>query len=233
MCKDDENISLVRSDRKRIFGDYGKGLMATFAGVLVSRKSHEVLDCDLFMEKLLTYHWRVLMRLMYCAEYCFEAIADHKVISHVYHAKQPVPFKTMKMSSKLSSIRKKYPLKYYGGLSFCCNVFLCCYIDKDFNKSMAQIYLKGSDKYKLNDNVIVNFCFPALGVAVPLQPGPGDFLLFNDQIPHCVLSRCKHTDQIMVLLMCLKTSFVWLNNNTLSLNTRQAVLAKHYHSLYN
>jgi hypothetical protein len=73
--------------------------MATCAGVQVSRNRQGVLDCAPFMEKLLHHHWRVLMSLMRCAEYCFEATADHQVISHVFYAKQVVLFKTMEMSS--------------------------------------------------------------------------------------------------------------------------------------
>jgi len=91
----------VRSDQKHIFGDYGEPVMATCAGVQVSKNSQGVLDCAPFMEKLPQHHWRVSMSLMLCAKYCCEAIADHQVISHVYHAKQVVPFKTMNMSSFL------------------------------------------------------------------------------------------------------------------------------------
>jgi len=66
--------------------------MATCAGVQVSRNSQGVLDCAPFVEKLPQHHWRVLRSLMRCAEYCFEAITDHHVISLVYHAKQVVSF---------------------------------------------------------------------------------------------------------------------------------------------
>ncbi len=45
-----------------------------------------------------------------------------------------------------------------------------------FTMSMAQIHLKGSEQYNVDDNVVVYFCFPMLGVAVQLRPG--DFLLF-------------------------------------------------------
>jgi hypothetical protein len=224
-CSKMKRTSLVRSDKKRIFGDYGERVMATCAGVQVSRNSQGVLDCAPFMENLPQHHWRVLMRLMRCAEYCFEAFADHQVISHVYHAKQVVPFKTMNMFS----CKKSSALKYYGGLAFGCNLFLRCHTDDDFTMSMAHVHLKGKDQYSLSDNVVVYFCFPTLGVAVPLRPG--DFLLFNAQIPHCVSSRCKHTDQIMVLSMYLKTSVVGLNNNDLQLNTRQAILAQRYKSI--
>ena len=50
--------------------------------------------------------------------------------------------------------------------------------------SIAQIFLKGKEFYTEKDDAVVYFCFPTLGVAVPLRPG--DFLLFNALIPHCV-----------------------------------------------
>ena len=224
-CSKRKRTSLVRSDRKRIFGDYGERVMATCVGVQVSRNSQGVRDCAPYMDDFPQHHWRVLMSLMRCAEYAFEAIADHQVISHVHHAKQVVPFKTMNMSS----CKKSSALKYYGGLAFGCNLFLRCHTDDDFTMSMAHVHLKGKDHYSAADNVVVYFCFPTLGVAVPLRPG--DFLLFNAQIPHCVSSRCKHTDQVMVLSMYLKTSVVGLNNNELQLNSRQSILAKRYQSI--
>ena len=96
---------------------------------------------------------------------------------------------------------------------------------------MAHIHLKGKDKYEIDDKVIVYFCFPTFGVAVPL--GPGDFLLFNALIPHCVSSRCRYAEKIMCLLMCLKTSVAGMNNNQLCLNSKQTVLADRYRTLIN
>jgi hypothetical protein len=105
-CSKLKKTSLVRSDRKRVFGDYGEQVMFTSAGVQVSRNSWEVLGCAPFMDKLPQHHWRVLMSLMGCAKNSFEAIANSEVISHVYHAKQVVPFKTMKISSLLGKSTK-------------------------------------------------------------------------------------------------------------------------------
>jgi hypothetical protein len=131
----------------------------------------------------------------------------------------------------MSSCSHASPLKYYSGLAFGSNMFLQCHTDPDFTMSMAQIHLKGKDKYKLDDNVIVYFGFPTLGAAVPLQPG--DLLLFNALIPHCVLSRCRHADKIMCLSLYLKLAMVGMNNNKLHLNTKQTVLAKRYHAIVN
>ncbi len=67
-----KRISLVRSDQKRIFGDYGTKVMYTCAGVQVSRRSRMMFESAPFMKKLPRNHWRVLMRLMTMAEHCFE-----------------------------------------------------------------------------------------------------------------------------------------------------------------
>jgi hypothetical protein len=74
------------------------------------------------------------MRLMQYAELSFESMADHQVLSHMHHAKQVVPFKTMTMSSDPT------PLKYYGALAFGCNVFLRCHTDDDFTMSMIRSF---------------------------------------------------------------------------------------------
>ena len=226
-CEKLKKTSVTRSDGKRIFGDYGKSVMYTCVGVQVSRNSPEVLNFNAVMEKLPECHWHVLMKLMRHAEYCFEAIADNEVISHLYHAKQVVPFKTMTMP--FSS--HKSALKYYGGLAFGCNVFLRCHTDNDYTMSMAQIHLKGKDKYKIEDDVVVYFCFPTLGVAVPLRPG--DFLLFDALIPHCVSSRCRQAEEILSIAMYLKTSVVGMNNNQLRPNSLQTVLADRYRTAIN
>ena len=52
-----------------------------------------------------------------------------------------------------------------------------------------------------------------LGVSVPLQPG--DYLLFNPLIPHCISSWCKYDDEIMCTSTYLKTAIVGMNNNDL------------------
>jgi hypothetical protein len=113
--------------------------------------------------------------------------------------------------------------KYYGGLAYGCNVFLCCHANADFTMSISQVFLKGRNRYEIVDEVVVYFCFPTLGVAIPLQPD--DFLLFNSLIPHCILSQYKSDDNIMCVLMYLELTAVGMNINSLSLTSEQEVLA--------
>ncbi len=106
--------SLFRSNGKKIFGDYGKEIVYTCAGVQVSWNSRQVLDAAPFMDKLPLCLRRAMMKMMQCAEYAFEAISNHQVISNVHNAKRLVPFKTM----KIPSCNDYTPLKYYGGIGF-------------------------------------------------------------------------------------------------------------------
>ncbi len=134
-CEKLKKALVMRSDNKRIFGDFGMSIMYTFAGVQVSRNSPEVLNWNAFMEKLPECHWTVLMKLMRHAKHCYEFIADNEVISHMFHAKQVVPFKTMNMPS----FSHTSLLKYYGAFAFGTNLFLRCHIDSDFTMSMVLI----------------------------------------------------------------------------------------------
>ncbi len=70
------------------------------------------------------------------------------------------------------------------------------------------------------------FPHPTLGVSVPLCPG--DYLLFNPLIPHCVSSRCKHEDEIICVSMYLKTAIVSMNDNSLPLTPSQNQLAERF-----
>jgi hypothetical protein len=130
------------------------------------------------MDKLSNYYWDSILWLMRRAEECFKTIADHQVISHLYHAKRSATSQSSISSSK-----------FYGGITFGTNVFLCCHTDADFAISISlQVFLKGKSEYHLHDEVVVYFCFHTLGVAVPLCPG--DYLMFNALVPNCISSSC-------------------------------------------
>ena len=170
---------LCWSNKKRVFIDFGKTPRYACVGPQVSQNSQKVHNYPSFMQKLPSHHWESLLWLMQCAEELFMTIANHQVISHIHHAKKAVPFKTFTTSNTQSNSSK-----FFGGIAFGTNVFLRCHTDQDFTMSISQVLVKGKANYHLNDDVIVYFCFPTLGIAVPLRPG--DCLLFNPLIPHCI-----------------------------------------------
>ena len=111
----------------------------------------------------------------------------------MWNAKNTVPFKTMSLSNSTKS-----SCKYYGGLAFGCNVFLWCHTDEDFTMSIVQVFVNGKETYHIDNAVVVYFCFPTLGVAVPLRPD--DYLMFNSLVPHWVSSRCNIRDEDAIVL---------------------------------
>ena len=81
-------------------------------------------------------------------------------------------------------------------------------------------------QYSLIDDIIVYFCFPTLGIAVPLRLG--DQLIFSPQVPHCISSRCNPNQEVISTSMYLKDAVVGLNDNTLKLTAHQKMLAFQY-----
>ena len=212
---------LCRSNKKRVFTDFGKTPKYACVGPQVSRNSLKVHNHLSFMDKLPMHHWESLLWLMRRAEEAFKTIADHQVISHIHFAKNAVPFKTFTPNDINSTSSK-----FFGGIAFGTNVFLRCHTDQDFTMSISQIFLKGKESYQVDDDVIAYFCFPTLGIGVPLRPG--DYLLFNPLIPHCISSRCKFDDEVMCVSMYLKTAIVGLNNNALELTPLQSQMADRF-----
>ncbi len=117
---------------------------------------------------------------------------------------------------------------FFGGIAFGTNVFLCCHTDANFTMSISQVFLKGRPVYHIHDDIIACFCFPTLGVAVPLCPG--DYFMFNALIPQCISSRCNLDDEIMCTSIYLKTVIVGMNNNYLQLTHKQLQVANKLHS---
>ena len=178
-------------------------------------------------------HWRNVMRMVRRAELLFESFAPDEVLHHIQSAKEVVPFMTMHAPPLTDhdpvSERAIPPAKYFGCIAFGRNVFLRCHTDDDFTLSIAHILLDGRDCYQLDDKIVVYFCFPTLGIAVPMRPG--DFLLFNARIPHCILSQRIAGHNIMCISLFLKTLVVGGNNNSIPITHEQELLSAKYRDM--
>ena len=190
-------VSLSRGHAKTIFCDSDDRVMYKCLGVRPSRNSKGVLDCDRWAESIDDIHWCRVMKMVARAELLFESFAEQEAIDHIRAAKDVIGFKTMHAPYALCN-RKRIPhAKYFGAIAFGRNVFLRCHTDDDFSYSIAHVLLGGRSSYQLDDDVVVHFCFPTLGIAVPMRPG--DFLIFNARIPHCISSRSHAADDIMCI----------------------------------
>ena len=116
----------------------------------------------------------------------------------------------------------------FGAFAFGRNVYLPSHKDEDFTYSIISVHVRDGYYSEADDKVVAYFCFPRLGVAVPLRPG--DVLLINPLEPHSVSSRCYELDEVFCFSAYLKSSNVGLHDNSLEMSSEQKYLSTEYYS---
>ena len=224
-CEKANGNTLLWGELKKIFGDDGTHPPRyTSFGVQPNRNKPSITPVQLFMKKLKLKHWDNIAKMMRWSEIVYEMMPDCIVLNHINAAKKVISFKTMKPSP---SDKHQTHAQYFGAIAFGNNVFfLHCHTDQDYTFSVMQVHLKGRDTYAIDEDTLVYFCFPTLGIAIPLRPG--DFLLFNVTIPHCISSRCRKTENVISMSSYLKTAVVGLNDNRLELTEEQHIMLERY-----
>ena len=93
------------------------------------------------------------------------------------------------------------------------------HVDDDFLFSIHQVNVDGLlDAHE----VVQCMCFPTYGYAVALRPG--DVLLFNPHVPHCLSEKTtayKDKD-VHVTTFYIKTAHVGKHDNTIALSTKES-----------
>merc|ERR1712127_557412 len=117
--------------------------------------------------------------------------------------------------------------KYIGACALGVNVCLNMHQDLgDFSWSDTSVHLSGD--HRPSDRVLAYFCFPTLGIAVPLRCG--DHLLFNPAVPHMVSSRSRTSDKIYCVSLYMKKNLLGGNDNSLPLDETQKFILDAYNS---
>lgn len=98
----------------------------------------------------------------------------------------------------------------WASLSLGKNVFLPLHTDLDFWLSCTTVLTK-----QMSDEICNYFCFPEQGLAVAMRPG--DLLIFDPTVPHCVSSRACDCD-VQCMSFYLKTAVVGGNDNSQQLS---------------
>jgi hypothetical protein len=94
--------------------------------------------------------------------------------------------------------------------AFARNCVLNCHKDDDFFWSCTSVFW-GKEEYTMNDPKVQYFVFPEDGIAVALRPG--DILLFNPTVNHCISSRLYFGSEVIVCSLYLKSRLVGGNCN--------------------
>ena len=98
--------------------------------------------------------------MMKRGEDSFRMLGDHRVISHLVHAKKLVPFQTF--TSGTGDDHSKFNAQFLSGIGFGTNAFLHCHTDSDFTMSILQVFLKGKHKYSVDDDELYISAFQQL-----------------------------------------------------------------------
>ena len=165
--------------------------------------------------------WDRVISHIKSSEKLFNHVMHTDAIRHTMEARKSVGYKLMLPSSEL----KDEGTTIFSSMNISQDAYLRAHTDPDFTYSVMSAHLL--DHQYLQDEIIAYFCFPTLGVAVPIRPG--DQLIFNPQVPHCISSRCNPHQTVISTALYLKAAVVGLNDNTLELTPQQQMLAsKHY-----
>ena len=180
-------------------------------GTWARRAAKGVEPMHYILRKVHTTHAQQILKLFKCIEKLFEEWCDTKQVGQVFAAMNLVDAETFTIPGYSST-------RIYSGIASGRNVYLNSHTDQDFTFSAVTIQLKHCE-YNLTNRVVAYFCFPRLGIAVPLRPG--DVFFFNPKEEHCVSSRCHSEDEIYCVSLYLKSANLGLNNNDIKLMPRE------------
>ena len=210
--------SLCRGDGERIFSDYKYCNM----GVQACRAGRGVRESSYHRDGMPVEQWFNIVEMMNRTKKALSSFVETKSLQQLKAAKKMLQFKTISSSWNLQ------PNKIFGGIAFGINVHLSCRKDHHYTWSVVSVHLHDY-QYKSVDTIVAYFCFPRIGVAVPLQPG--DLLVFNPKEPHAISSRYNSEDTVYCISMYLKTAIVGLNDNSIPLTSTEDIAKDEYNNM--
>jgi hypothetical protein len=204
-----KSTNLVRGSSKSVFG----GKKYCCVGAKANRNSVGVTPGLFKVGGIRESEWNCVVKEVKRCEEAFYSYASTVSIRHIREARELVPWEGIHGAGDVSTSSS-----IYSGIAFGVNVFLRAHVDDDYTYSVIQVHVDNVD-YRVDDEVVCYFCFPSLGVAVPLRPG--DFLLINALEPHCLSSRCRDDYNLFAVSSYLKTAVVGCNDNSKPLSMEE------------
>jgi len=218
-----QQSTIARGSRRMIYSDY----KYCCVGQQPSRSKRGV-HPTYHHDKVSRDAYRHIVDVMKRYESAYFAFCDTNEIRRITKARLSVPFPTMGMElagHHIGGMQIPHAdcCEVFGAMAFGKNLHLRCHVDDDFTHSIVAVHV-GGIKYQRNDAIVVYFCFPRLGLAVPLRPG--DALIFNPREEHALSSRCDKKTIVYTISFYLKTAVVGLNDNKIKMARDQEMLLK-------
>ena len=173
-------------------------------------------------KKMETYQWDAIVDQLSLMEKACASIVPTGELQKMNHCRSSIGHLTM------STVTGDQSLKNTTSVGFGHNVYLECHRDDDFTYSITTVIT--DDPEELNDEILAYFCFPRLGIAVPLRAG--DILLFNATEPHAMSSRTSLEKNVYAVSTYTKTAVIGLNDNSISLTRSQRMLEELFRTTF-
>ena len=222
---DAQHSMMKRGKTKHILGDPGVEVEYGCAGVQSKLNAVGVRSFTTSADEIGQAHWNVIHDYIVNVEKVMRSIVDTRYLRFIQSAINLLDYKTFPRFGEESN----HFIYSIGSLAVGVNVCLESHTDCDFALSVVCIH-KFGPAYQPDDEVVAYFCFPKLGIAVPLRPG--DVLFFNPNEPHCISTRCCKNDKLYCVSFYLKRDVVGLNNNKLKLLPKEKQAANLYNNIY-
>lgn len=222
---DAQQSQMKRGATKHVLGDPGVKVEYGCAGVQSKLSAVGVRSFTTNADKIGQANWNVIHDYIAHIEKVMRSIIDTRYLRFIQSAINLLDFKTFPRFGEESN----HFIYNIGSLAVGVNVCLESHVDCDFALSVLCIHKLGP-AYQPDDEVVAYFCFPKLGVAVPLRPG--DVLFFNPNEPHCVSTRCRKSDKLYCVSFYLKRDVVGMNNNKLQLLPKEEKAANLFNNIY-
>ena len=190
------------------------GAAANRASPGVTPVHNVIKKLDQSLQKIILDHFKAIERL-------FMEFLQRNTVRQVLGGVDLVDAATFTIANGQSS-------RFYSAFAVGKNVYLNCHIDDDFTYSCTTLLC--SDESKKNV-FLAFFCFPRLGIAVPLRPG--DTLFFNAREPHMISSRTRIEVDIYCLSFYLKSKVIGGNDNKKELSKDQQYYAELFEDKFN
>jgi len=140
------------------------------------------------------------------------------ILSGFQEAKELLGLRGMSVNEKDGHLKRT--AEFFSSVAFGKNVFLSCHLDEDSFYSVVTIEKRVKEApYGMEDPIIVYFCFPEYGVKVGLRPG--DVLMFNPRVMHCVSSAVAESLEYYCISLYLKTVVVGKHDNSIEVTEEQ------------
>jgi hypothetical protein len=161
--------------------------------------------------------WQDICSMMASYEKLYRAYVPTEEIRRIAVGKRVIGFPSLgEFDSHPRSSDPKCNI--FASLAFSAQSHANLHVDTDMCQGLVVMH-EPHVQYVYRQEPLAYFCFPCLGVAVPLRPG--DVIVFNPREPHCLSSQLRPEKQCYAVGMYLKTAIVGLNDNSLPLTPAQ------------